>query len=258
MTYALITGASKGIGRSIAFALAKEEKNLLLVARSENLLKELVNLLKNKYSIEVDYLAIDLSHPDSYRKVQEWCLNKKVNISILVNNAGYGLWGNFDQLGLAEQNNMLQLNISAMVNLTHLMLPLLKNSPRAYILNVASTAAYQAVPTLSLYAASKAFVLLFSRGLKFELKKTNVSVTCLCPGPTSTGFIERAGMSGGIIEERAEKFSMDADKVAEIGLSAMYKGKAEVIPGFANKAGALLASWAPKKLTEKITASLYK
>jgi uncharacterized protein len=257
MKYALITGASKGIGRSLAFALAREKYNLLLVARSEDVLKELKELL-SKYSVDVHYLAIDLSLPDSSELIRKWYSDKKINISILVNNAGYGLWGNFDKLSLSNQNNMLQLNIFAVVNLTYEILPLLKANPKSYILNVASTAAYQAVPTLSLYAASKAFVLLFSRGLKFELKDTGVSVTCLCPGPTSTGFIKRAGMAGGIIEERAEKFSMDPDKVAEIALAGMFRGKAEVIPGIANKIGAMFASLAPKKLTEKITANLYK
>jgi uncharacterized protein len=257
MKYALITGASKGIGRSLAFALAREKYNLLLVARSEDVLKELKESL-SKYSVDVHYLDIDLSLPDSSKLVRKWYSDKKINISILVNNAGYGLWGNFDKLSLSNQNNMLQLNIFAVVNLTYEILPLLKANPKSYILNVASTAAYQAVPTLSLYAASKAFVLLFSRGLKFELKDTGVSVTCLCPGPTSTGFIKRAGMAGGIIEERAEKFSMDPDKVAEIALAGMFRGKAEVIPGIANKIGAMFASLAPKKLTEKITANLYK
>jgi short-subunit dehydrogenase len=258
MNYALITGASKGIGKSLAHALAKRKINLLLVARSEGLLKELSIAIKKQYSVEVDFLAIDLSHPDSSKVIHQWCLDKGCSINILINNAGYGLWGKFDTLGLTEQNNMMQLNMFALVNLTHEMLPLLKLNKQAYILNVSSTAAYQAVPTLSLYAATKAFVLLFSRGLKSELKKTNIKVSCICPGPTSTGFIERAGMGGGIIEERAEKFSMTSDKVAEIALAGMYAGNAEIIPGVANKVGAMFTSFAPKWLTEKITAGLYK
>jgi uncharacterized protein len=258
MNYALITGASKGIGRSLAFALAKRKINLLLVARSEALLKELSASVKKQYSVEADYLSMDLSHQDSPKILHQWCIDKGYSVNILINNAGYGLWGEFDKLGLEEQNNMMQLNMFSLINLTYEMLPLLKLNKQAYILNVASTAAYQAVPTLSLYAASKAFVLVFSRGLKLELAKTNVKVSCICPGPTSTGFIERAGMGGGIIEERAEKFSMTSDKVAEIAIAGMYAGSAEIIPGIANKVGAMFTSFAPKWITEKITAGLYK
>ena len=258
MNYALITGASKGIGKSLAFELAKRKVNLLLVARSGDLLKELSISIKKQYPVEVDSLAIDLSYQDSSKLIHQWCLDKKYSINILINNAGYGLWGKFDTLGLSEQNNMMQVNMFALVNLTHEMLPLLKLNNPAYILNVSSTTAYQAIPTLSLYAASKAFVLLFSRGLKLELKKTNIKVSCICPGPTTTGFIERAGMGGGIIEERAEKFSMTSDKVAAIAIDGMYAGNAEIIPGIANKVGAMFTSFAPKWLTEKITAGLYK
>ena len=258
MNFALITGASKGIGKSLAFALAKRKTNLLLVARSGDLLEEISISIKKQYSVEVDFLSIDLSHQDSSKLIYQWCLDKGYSVNILINNAGYGLWGEFDKLGLTEQNNMMQLNMFALVNLTYEMLPLLKLNNQAYILNVSSTTAYQAIPTLSLYAASKAFVLLFSRGLKLELEKSNVKVSCICPGPTSTGFIERAGMGGGIMEERAEKFSMTSDKVAEIALTGMYAGNAEIIPGIANKVGAMFTFFAPKWLTEKITASLYK
>jgi short-subunit dehydrogenase len=258
MNFALITGASKGIGKSLAFALAKRKTNLLLVARSGDLLEEISISIKKQYSVEVDFLSIDLSHQDSSKFIYQWCLDKGYSVNILINNAGYGLWGEFDKLGLTEQNNMMQLNMFALVNLTYEMLPLLKLNNQAYILNVSSTTAYQAIPTLSLYAASKAFVLLFSRGLKLELEKSNVKVSCICPGPTSTGFIERAGMGGGIMEERAEKFSMTSDKVAEIALTGMYAGNAEIIPGIANKVGAMFTFFAPKWLTEKITASLYK
>src|SRR5206468_1351961 len=125
MNYALITGASKGIGRSLAFALAKKKINLLLVARSEALLKELSVSVKKQYSVEADYLSIDLSHQDSPKILHQWCIDKGYSVNILINNAGYGLWGEFDKLGLEEQNNMMQLNMFSLINLTYEMLPLL-------------------------------------------------------------------------------------------------------------------------------------
>jgi short-subunit dehydrogenase len=257
MSYALITGASKGIGKSIATALAQRKINVLLVSRSAGLLKELADSLKKQYGVETDYLAIDLSMPDASKSVYNWVQEKKYPVHILVNNAGYGLWGRFDNLGLEEQNNMIQLNISVPVNLTYAMLPLLKANNKAYILNIASITAYQALPTLSVYAASKAFVLSFTRGLKYELKTTNVSVTCISPGPTDTDFVNRANMEDAV-KKKAEKFNMTPDAVAEIAVKGMFKGKTEIIPGVSNYLGAQLASLAPKWLVEKIAAGIYE
>ena len=257
MEYALITGASKGIGKAIAYELAKRKKNLLLIARSSDLLKELAEDIRKKHAVEVDYFAIDLSEADSAHRLKQWIVDKNYPVTILVNNAGYGLWGRFDELTLEEQNNMLRLNMSTLVNLTYELLPILKKAKKSYILNVASTAAYQAVPTLSLYAASKAFVLSFSRGLKIELKKTPVSVTCISPGPTTSDFVNRARMSNPI-QKKAEQFSMTAEKVAEIAINGLFSGKAEIIPGFSNKFITKITSFIPKWLPEKIAEDLYK
>ncbi len=257
MEYALITGASKGIGKAIAYQLAKKKINILLVARSEDLLKELAQDIKKIHSVDADYFATDLSDPNAAQHVRQWCLQKNYAINILVNNAGYGLWGRFDTLTLEEQNNMLRLNMSTLVNLTYELLPTLKAAKKSYILNVASTAAYQAVPTLSLYAASKAFVLSFSRGLKIELKNTPISVSCISPGPTTSDFVNRARM-GSAIQKKAEQFSMTAEKVAEIAISGMFSGKAEIIPGISNKLTAKITSFIPKWLPEKIAENLYK
>lgn len=255
MKYALITGASKGIGKEFAILLAQRNYNLLLVARSEDLLKSLAEELRSKYSVLVNYKAIDLSLPSADELVFEWCLQNAYPVSVLINNAGFGVWGNFDQLSLSEQQNMLQVNMSLPVNLTYRLLPVLKQHTPSYILNVASTAAYQAVPTLSLYAASKSFLLLFSRGLRFELKKSGVSVTCLSPGPVRTGFIERAGMQA--VQKTADKMGMNADVVATIAIRALFNKKGEVVPGFINKAGVWAASILPKSLTEWAVALIY-
>ncbi|WP_295673881.1 SDR family oxidoreductase [uncultured Mucilaginibacter sp.] len=254
--YALITGASKGIGKSIAQLLAQKGYNLLLVARSETELKQLAASVQQEYKVEAQYFAIDLSVNGSAKAVADWAAGLAIPLSILVNNAGYGLWGHFDQLGLPEQMNMLNLNINAVVELTHYLLPALKTQKQSYILNVASTAAYQAVPTLALYSASKAFILSYSRAIRYELKDTPVSVSCLCPGPTDTGFIARAGMDA--IAQIAEKFNMPPQKVAGIGLKGMFNKKAEIITGFLNKVMAFGSRHFSKALVEKVSGGLYK
>ena len=256
MAYALITGASKGIGKAMAEQLAARGFNLLLVARSENLLIKLSQQLKNKYKIDVQYFEVDLSENYAANRVNMWCIQHKFPVSILINNAGYAVWGMFDKLTLPEQQNMLQLNINSMVELTYYLIPILKKQPKSFILNVSSTTAYQAVPCISLYAASKAFVLSFTRGLRYELRSSTISVSCLSPGSTSTSFMERANMQP--LEKVAEKFSMSPEVVAKIGLNGMFQKKSEIIPGFVNKITASVTSILPKSLLEKIAAGIYE
>jgi short-subunit dehydrogenase len=254
--YALITGSSKGLGLSMAHFLAKRRYNLILVARSENQLMSIQSELASLYGVKVEILAIDLSLPGSPLLVSTYCLEKKLDVSILINNAGYGVWGKFESIALEDQLNMLQLNITALVQLTHYMLPILKQQSQSYILNISSTAAYQALPTFALYAASKAFVLSFTRGLRYELQDCPVSVTCASPGPIDTAFAERAGLS--MLSDTAAKFNMSPTAVAEICLTAMFAKKSEVVPGFANKISAFAARLLPKYWLEHIGAGIYK
>lgn len=254
--FALITGASKGIGRAIALQLAKSGYHLLLVARSESELQQLALQIQTAYSRKVVYLATDLSLATAPMQVFEWATHHTDQLSILVNNAGYGLWGDFEKLELDAQMNMLTLNIDAVVRLTHLLLPVLKQQKQSYILNLSSTAAYQAVPALALYAASKSFILSYSRALRYELKHTSVSVSCLCPGPTDTGFASRAGLDA--LADLAEKFNMSPDLVASAGIKGMFRKKAEIIPGFLNKLSSFGAQHLNKSLIERITAHLYR
>ncbi len=256
MAFALVTGASGGIGLSLAEELAKKNTNLLLVARSEDKLNAAATQLKSKYGIEVFILAIDLSQPSAEESIKNWINTHQWPVNILINNAGYGLWGKVADLDVSALNNMMQVNMNSMVNLCHSLIPILKKQTQSYILNVASTAAYQAVPTLSVYAATKAFVVLFSRGLRWELKDSKVSVSCLSPGATSTGFVDRAGMQS--MKEKAEKFSMKAEVVASIAIDGMLKQKAEIIPGFVNWISVKATYFLPKNLVERIAYSLYK
>lgn len=256
MTYALVTGASGGIGLCLAEELAKRKVNLLLVARSEDKLKAASARLKSNFGVETFFLSLDLSQPAAEVVVSNWIESYQWPVSILINNAGYGLWGSFEKLESSDINNMMQLNMNSMVNLCHRLIPLLEKQKQSYILNVASTAAYQAVPTLSVYAATKAFVILFSRGLRWELKDSAISVSCLSPGATSTGFIDRAGMQA--MKERADKFSMNPQLVAKAAIAGLFNKKAEIIPGFVNWVSVKLTYFLPKKWVEQIAFGLYK
>jgi short-subunit dehydrogenase len=257
MEYALITGASKGIGRAIAEELARRKFNVLLVARSWDLLEKAAGEISGTYGVKAEWLALDLSAPDAARKVADWCTEKQYGLSVLVNNAGYGLSGPFEKYPLEEHLNMMQLNMGVLVGLTRLLLPALRRQPRAYILNIASSAAYQAVPKLSLYAATKSFVLSFSRGLHQELHGGTVSVTCISPGATDTDFPNRAqiGEKG---MKAAAKLNMTPAAVASVAVKAMLAGKSEVVIGFVNKLGAAMAWLLPKTLVERTAMKIYE
>jgi uncharacterized protein len=257
MAYALVTGASKGIGKAIATELAKKGFNLLLVARNTQMLRETADEIKLRFKVDVHFLAVDLSGKDAAAFVHDWCVENDYEISALVNNAGYGLSGKFETYPLQEHLNMMQLNMETVVKLCYLFIPHLKEQPKAYILNVASNAAYQAVPYLGLYAATKAFVLQFSRALHYELSKTSVKVTCVSPGPTDTDFAVRADV-GPKAMKAAEKFNMSSEAVAKVAVNSMLKGRTEVVVGMVNKLGAFFVWLLPKKLVEKTAASIYE
>ena len=257
MSYALITGASKGIGKAIATELARRKINLLLVARSENLLEAAAVELRAKFGVEVLYCSVDLSAIGAAKKVYDWTQQSGHEINILVNNAGYGLAGNFEKYPLEAQNAMMQINMNTPMELVHLFLPQLKAKPQSYILNIASTTAYQALPLLSVYAGAKAFILSFSRGLRYELRKTNVSVTCVSPGSTDTDFPNRADVGAKALKN-AQKVNMSPESVAQIAVASMFAKKTEVIAGFINKLGAFMAWLLPKKIVEKTAAGFYE
>ncbi len=255
MPFALITGASGGIGLAIAEELAKKKYDLLLVARLKDKLEVAGSDLSNRYAITVNTLSIDLSEPNAVHDLLNWVDSNRWEVSVLVNNAGYGIWGKFGDIPVSDSLNMMDLNMKTPVNLCYGMLARMHRN-NSYILNVASTAAYQAVPTLAIYSATKIFLLNFSRGLYWELKDKGIHVSCLSPGPTSTSFIERAGMT--LIQERAEKFSMSAQSVALIAVKGMFNHKVEIVPGFMNWLSVKFIPILPKTWVEKIAMGLYK
>jgi len=249
----LITGASAGIGWEIARLFAKDQSNLVLVARREDRLNELAEKLRNEHQIEVTVIASDLSKPESPRQIHDRLKDEKVEVDIVVNNAGFGAIGKTVELDLYTQLDMIRLNIEALVHLTRLFLPGIIARNRGGILNVASTAAFQPGPFMSVYYASKAFVLSFTDALHEELKGTNVKVSCLCPGPTETEFADVADVN------QINLFSsgvMHVDDVVRIGYEGFRKNKPIVITGFRNKLLAQSIRFTPRFLVRKVVRFL--
>ncbi|MFT4032040.1 MAG: SDR family oxidoreductase [Siphonobacter sp.] len=257
MPYALVTGAAKGIGKAIATELALRKYDLLLVdIDEENLLKQ-ANYLRTTHDIQVHTQTLDLSFPGVVRSLSIWQKEVGKDLEILVNNAGFGLNGAFEELSIHEQLDILNVNVRTVVELTYAFLPILKQRKKGYILNVCSTTAYQTVPYMTVYAASKAFILSFNRGLRHELRRSTVSLTTLSPGSTDTDFVNRAGMSESL-KQTAAKVHMDPKIVAREAVKALFKGRAEVIPGFVNQVGAFLPRIVPMRWIERIVGNIYE
>jgi len=254
-TYALVTGASSGIGKAIALQLAEKGYHVVLVARSETALEEVAKEIIDLYHVNALVFPADLSDPASPLRIRDFCINKQLPISILINNAGYAVFGLFDKTEIEVQIDMIEVNNAAMVRLCHAFIPVLVDQPKAYIMNIASTAAFQAVPAMSLYAASKAFVITFTRGLQMELEDSDIHVCCVIPGPTSTNFMNRANM--GVLKEFAAKFEWPPAKVAMLALRGMFAGAVEVIPGLMNSVSYAFIKLMPKRVAEKIAAGIY-
>lgn len=192
MGTALITGASSGIGAAFAEALAQRGMNVVLVARSEDRLRQLANDLQAKHVVKADVVVQDLTHPDAATAVFKAVEALGIEVEMLVNNAGFGDYGAFGDRPRQKQMDMIQLNISALVDLTHQFLPQMQQRQAGSILNIASIAGFQPMPYLAVYAATKAFVLSFSEALWAENRSQGVHVMAVCPGPTESSFFDVA------------------------------------------------------------------
>lgn len=245
MPKALITGASSGIGLELARIFARECYDLTLVARNEARLQELAGELRSAHPVAVDVIAKDLSGAEAAIEIQQ----RAGEVDVLVNNAGFGLYGNFADLPLSDCLSLMHVNMDALVALTRVFLPAMIASHSGRVLNVASTAAFQPGPLMALYYASKAFVLHFSEAIANELQGTGVTVTALCPGPTETGFQARAAVENIRLNRMG---MMSAKAVAEAGYGGLMAGKTTVIPGVRNKFGAMSVRVSPRKLVTKI------
>ena len=253
--YALITGASQGIGAAIALELARHGFGVLVTARSTDSLEQVRKDAAQLNGGHAKVLAIDLLAPDAVDRLVRCVEEQDLPLTCLVNNAGQGLWGYFNELTLAEQQAMMHLNMSVPVMLTHRLLPRLERAPRGYILNIASMVAHHALASMALYSGSKAFVLRWSRSLRIELKDSRVSVTCVSPGSVNTGFTARARMQA--LDDLAKKFGTPPEPVAKAAVAAMLRGKAEVIPGLLNVVTSTVQGWLPTGLNERIASGIY-
>ncbi len=247
MPTALITGASGGIGLELARIFAREGYGLVLVARSRERLIEIAAELK---PAAVQVIAKDLTLAGTPEELQR----EVPKVDVLVNNAGYGVYGPFVKNPLADELGMLQLNMTALVVLTKLYLPAMVAARSGKILNVASTAAFQPGPFMALYYATKAFVLSFSEAIASELEGTGVTVTALCPGPTATGFQAAAKLENSRLIKQMKV--MDSRTVAEAGYRALMAGKPVVIPGLLNKLLAQSVRFSPRSIVTKIARKM--
>jgi hypothetical protein len=229
MKATLITGASGGIGEEFARQLAREGHNLILVARSEDKLKTLCDELKAKNKIEADYVAVDLAEADADKSLFEETTRRGIDVDLLINNAGFGSMGYFDELDLDRELEMVDLNIRSLVALTHRYLQPMVERKSGAILNVASTAGFQPVPFMATYAATKAFVLSFSEALWEEYRPHGIKVMAFCPGGTQTNFFSAAKMERPIM-----RTVQTPEEVVKIALKGLKKGKSHIISGWMN------------------------
>ncbi len=247
---ALITGASSGLGLHFAHLFARDGYNVVLVARGVDKLNALKGELEEKYGIRAYVFGCDLAEKDSAQRVYDFVKDCGLEIYALVNNAGFGDFGEFYQREWVKQYNMIQVNVTALTHLTRLFLPEMVAKDDGKILNVASIAAFEAGPLMSMYYASKAFVLSFTEALSVELKKTNVKVCALCPGPTETGFEDAASARASGLFKNLKVAR--ADQVAEFGYKKLMKGRVVVIHGFGNKLLPFAVRFAPRCMVRNL------
>ncbi len=230
MKTALITGASYGIGAAFARELAGRQTNLILVARSADKLQELATELENKYQIKVEVIVQDLSEPGAGTKVFEIVTQKELTVDVLINNAGFGDYGNFADRDLQRQLDMVQLNIKVLVELTHLFLRQMRERRSGSIINVSSISAFQPIPYMSVYAASKAFILSFTEALWAENQNTGVRIQALCPGPTESNFFENANFPQSVAATSSQNYA-SSEAVVRDSLDALDENQSTVVTG---------------------------
>lgn len=249
MNTTLITGASTGIGAAFARKLAARGRNVLLVARSEDKLIALCNELGRLTSIRAQYLVLDLQQPDAAAQLLEETQKRELEIDMLINNAGFGSMGDFAKLDLDRELEMIQLNVRAVVDLTYRFLPPMRERKRGTIINVASTAGFQAVPYMATYAATKAFVLSFSEALAEENRAHGIQVMALCPGVTETNFFEASK-----IDRPPMRTIQTAEEVVDAALRGLGRQKSLVISGWTNWFTVVAERFVPRSVVTKVAA----
>lgn len=249
---ALITGASSGIGLDFARIMAPDF-DLILTARNQARLEEIARELESQHRNRVDAIPADLARPEAPYKIFAEIEHRGLEVSVLINNAGFGAYGPFAEADLDTQVEMIQVNIAALTQLTRLALPHMLERKQGRIMNVASVAGFQPGPLMAVYYATKAYVISFSEAIANELQGSGVTVTCLCPGATDTEFGKRADME----ESRLFKLgTMSSEDVARAGYKAMMDGKTLLVTGWRNKIMAQSVRFAPRKLVTAIARTI--
>jgi short-subunit dehydrogenase len=251
--WALITGASAGIGTALARELAAGGTNLVLTARRRDRLVGLSGELSAKHGIRTLVCVADLAQPAGPREIFAFTESKNISVDLLVNNAGFGAYGEFRRVQVERLLEMVQVNVSAVVHLTHLYLPGMIARSGGDILILASTAAFQAVPYITSYAATKSFDLQFAEGLAEEVRHHGIRVCALCPGSTESEFLEVAGQ-----RPHTRRPQETAEKVARVGLRALAAGKSSVISGFKNWLGAETVRFVPRPMVTRIAGGMFR
>ncbi|MCF7810762.1 SDR family oxidoreductase [bacterium] len=252
---ALITGASEGIGLELAGIMAADGWNLVLVARREKILNNLAKDLSNKHSVQIEVIAADLNDNNAAQRIFDKIRKRNIKVNALINNAGFGYYGRFKDQDIDRIINLIEVNISSLVRLSHLFSADMVEQGRGRIMNVSSVVGFFPVPFFTVYAASKAFVLSFSQSLSKELKGTGVTVTCLCPGSTKTGFATAAGAKH---IEKGFQNQMDSFSVARLGYAGMMNGKTLVVTGLMNKLMTGMTRFLPRNLVISGAESVMK
>ena len=252
--YALITGASSGIGECFAHALARRGQNLVLTARSEGKLSHLAANLVREHPIKVEVIAADLSVRDAAPQLVDFLNERKLGIGLLVNNAAFGGRGEYWKLPLERQMAMVRLNINALAELTYLLLPTMVERRRGAIINVSSTASFQPMAYTATYAATKAFVTSFSMGLAEEVRPYGIRVVTLCPGGTRTNFF----VAGNYGVRNIPGGMQEPDEVVEEALKALDRGGGLVVPRLLNKLGVFVQRFIPRETAAKFAAIAFR
>lgn len=255
---ALITGASGGIGLELAKLFARDGYRLVLVARSADKLEGLAQDFRKRYGVEVIVLPKDLSDPQAPDEIYAQLREEGIGVDVLVNNAGFTVFGHFKETDLRKEQELMQVNIVALTHLTKLFLPAMVERGWGRVLNMGSTASYFPGPLMAVYYASKAYVLSFSEGLHEELEGTGVTVTAFCPGPTTTGFQRRGEMESSRLV--AGRKLPNAKSVARAGYRALMRGQAVLVPGASNwlmtQATRFSPRWMLRKMIHRSQASV--
>ncbi|PCJ13926.1 MAG: short-chain dehydrogenase [Gammaproteobacteria bacterium] len=248
---ALITGASFGFGNELAKLFAKDGYNLILVARSEDKLKDLAEQLRQQYQIDVLVMAKDLFSPTAPNEIYQALKDADQVVDVLVNNAGFGTYGRFSEIEAENDMNLVQLNVATVTLMTKLFLKDMVARDSGRILNVASMAAFMSGPYMATYFASKAYVMSFTEAVAEEVQGSGVKIMALCPGVASTNFQATAKNEAAIIGGKFDSLMMTAEQVVSAGYKDFMNDKVISIPGLSNKATALMVRFIPRRLMTK-------